>query len=154
MLVVHRQSDRARTFLQELDELGTVHPSQIGSLLRSALALGEPALAERLAGHLRGESPVDGHARVSAAAQLAEAAGDYAAAAPLYEQTAEEWEQFGDVPERAYALLGQGRCLHALGRSEAEQPLRLASELFALLGYRPALEQTEALLHQAQATAN
>jgi tetratricopeptide (TPR) repeat protein len=154
MLVAQRHLDRARTLLQELDELGTVHPSQIGSLLRSALALGEPALAERLAGHLRGESPVDRHAKVSAAAQLAEAAGDYAAAAPLYEQAAEEWEQFGDVPERAYALLGQGRCLHALGRSESEQLLRLARELFALLGYRPALEQTEALLLEAQAAAN
>jgi tetratricopeptide (TPR) repeat protein len=154
MLVAQRHLDRARTLLQELDELGTVHPSQIGSLLRSALALGEPALAERLAGHLGGESPVDRHAKVSAAAQLAEAAGDHDAAARLYERAAEEWEQFGDVPERAYALLGQGRCLHALGRGEAELPLRLARELFALLGYRPALEQTEALLHQAQAAAN
>ena len=49
-------------------------------------------------------------------AQLAEAAGDHAAAALLYEEAAERWQQFGHVPERAYALLGQGRCLHALAR--------------------------------------
>jgi tetratricopeptide (TPR) repeat protein len=154
MLLAQRQPERARTLLRELDELGTVHPFRLGSLLRTALALDEPALAERLAGRLDALSSIDLHAQVSASAQLAEAAGDHDAAVRLYEQAAEEWEQFGDVPERAYALLGQGRCLHALGRGEAEQPLRLACELFALLGYRPALEQTEALLHEAQAAAN
>jgi class 3 adenylate cyclase len=36
-----------------------------------------------------------------------------------------------DVPERAYALLGQGRCLRALGRPAAEEPLHEARDLFA-----------------------
>ena len=38
------------------------------------------------------------------------------------------------MPERAYALLGQGRCLRGLGRHEAEQPLREARDLFAVDG--------------------
>jgi hypothetical protein len=46
----------------------------------------------------------------------------------------------------AYALLGQGRCLAALGKPEAEEPLREAKELFASMGYGPALAETEALL--------
>jgi hypothetical protein len=37
----------------------------------------------------------------------------------------------------AYALLGQGRCLAALGKPEAEEPLREAKELFASMGYGP-----------------
>jgi hypothetical protein len=54
------------------------------------------------------------------------------------------------VPERAYALLGQGRCLAALGKPEAEEPLREARELFASMGYKPALAETEALLGGAE----
>ena len=52
-------------------------------------------------------------------------------------------KQFGNVPERAYALLGQGRCLLALGDPAAEQPLREAAELFSSMGYRPALAETK-----------
>jgi hypothetical protein len=51
--------------------------------------------------------------------------------------------------EEAQALLGRGRCLLALGRApEAAQPLREAREIFARLGARPALEETDALLEQ------
>jgi hypothetical protein len=61
------------------------------------------------------------------------------------------WETFGNVPERAYALLGKGRCLRALDSSMAEEPLRVAKELFATMGYKPALARTEALLGDAEA---
>jgi hypothetical protein len=57
------------------------------------------------------------------------------------------------VPERAYALLGQGRCLAALGKPEAEAPLRKARELFASMGYEPALAETDELLTQGEAAA-
>ena len=53
------------------------------------------------------------------------------AAARLYTEAAERWREFGNVPERAYALLGQGRCLAALGQPEAEEPLREAQGAFA-----------------------
>jgi hypothetical protein len=55
------------------------------------------------------------------------------------------------VPERAYALLGQGRCLLALGDEGAEPPLHEARERLASMGYKPALEVTEALLERAAA---
>ncbi len=84
---------------------------------------------------------------------LAEAAGDSTEAARLYAEAAERWRDFGSVPERAYALLGRGRCLVALGRPAAEEPLREARELFAPLGYKPALAECEALLGESEAAA-
>lgn len=56
-------------------------------------------------------------------------------------------------PECAYALLGHGRCLLSVGRSAAKVPLATARELFASLGYKPALAETEALLAQDEAAA-
>ncbi len=96
-------------------------------------------------------SPLREHALVSARAYLAEAAGDHNAAAHFYQQAADRWQQFGNVPERAYALLGQGRCLSALGKPDAQDPLRQARELFAAIGYRPALAETDALLGESEA---
>jgi hypothetical protein len=57
----------------------------------------------------------------------------------------------GNVPERAYALLGQGRCLLASGRPGPQVPLAEARQLFALMGYKPALAETEVLLEQSPA---
>jgi hypothetical protein len=58
---------------------------------------------------------------------------------------------FGNVPERAYALLGQGRCLLALGEAAAEVPLAEASDMFASMGYKPALAENEELLAETGA---
>ena len=98
-------------------------------------------------------TPLAEHALCACRAQLAEAAGEHAEAAALYAEAAERWREFGNVPERAYALLGQGRCLRALGEPEAEEPLREARELFASMGYKPALAETEALLGESEAAA-
>ena len=47
--------------------------------------------------------------------------------------------------EEAQALLGQGRCLVALGKTpEAAAPLAAAREIFARLGAKPALAEAEA----------
>ena len=121
-------------------------------MLRTALAVGDPALAKRLADGLEARYPLDEHALCAARAQLAEHAGDHVDAATLYAEAAARWQEFGFVPERAYALLGQGRCLLALGLPGAEQPLRQARDLFAAMGYKPALAETEALLEQTVAT--
>jgi hypothetical protein len=84
---------------------------------------------------------------------VAEDAGEHAEAAALYAEAAERWKEFGNVPERAYALLGYGRCLLALGTPDAEKPLREAQELFASMGYQPALAETEALLGEGEGAA-
>jgi hypothetical protein len=118
------------------------------------LALEDVPLAQRFATGINPVAPLDEHVLATSRAQLAEATGEHADAARLYHEAVERWHQFGNVPERAYALLGQGRCLAALGQADAEQPLREARELFASMGYKPALAETEALLGETEAAAS
>ena len=60
---------------------------------------------------------------------------------------AQRWHDFGVPYEEAQALLGQGRCLLALGTAEeAAGSLTGAREVFEHLGARPALVETEELL--------
>jgi len=148
--------ERAPALLAELEQIAGTHETpyyarQLAGMLRTALAAGDPALAKRLADGLELRYPLDDHALCAARAQLAEHAGDHADAATLYAEAAARWHEFGNVPEHAHALLGQGRCLLALGRPGAEQPLREARDLFAAMGYKPALAETEALLDQTAA---
>jgi hypothetical protein len=120
-------------------------------LLRTTLSLGESGLAHRFVDGVEPRTPHDRHAYASARAQLAEADGQHADAAQLYRDAAERWHDFGNVPERAYALLGEGRCLLACGGGGAEAPLTEARDLFASMGYRPALAETERLLAETVA---
>jgi hypothetical protein len=85
-------------------------------------------------GRRRALTPIHEHALCTDRAQLAEAAGERAQAATLYAEAAGRWPEFGQVPERADALLGQGRCLFSLGRPAAKVPLAEARELFTSLG--------------------
>ena len=123
-------------------------------MLRTALAAGDPGLARRLAEGIEPHYPGREHALCAARAQLAEHAGDHAIAAALYAEAASRWQQFGNVREYAYALLGQGRCLLTLADPTAEQPLRQAADLFNSMGYRPALAETEALIVQTSVRAS
>jgi len=146
---------QARALLGELEQTSGArevpyYARQLAAMLRTALAAGDPELAERLAEGLEPLFAVREHALCAARAQLAEAAGDHAEAALLYAEAAERWREFGNLPELGYALLGGGRCLLALGRAGAEVPLAEARELFASLGYKPAHAETEALLIQSE----
>jgi class 3 adenylate cyclase/tetratricopeptide (TPR) repeat protein len=150
--------DEARSLLSELERVPGARDTpyyarRLTAMIRTALPARDPELAERLAGGLEPRYPLRKHALCTARAQLAEHAGDHADAVTLYEEAAARWKEFGNVPERAYALLGRGRCLAALGRAEAEEPLREARELFASMGYKPALAETEALLGEGEAAA-
>jgi hypothetical protein len=156
MLVAQGHADEARALLAELDQIPSVREDAdyqlaLSELLRSTLTLGDVALAHRLVEGVEPRTPMAEHALASARAQLAEATGGHAEAAQLYREAAERWRQFGKFPERAYALLGQGRCLAALGKPEAEAPLREARDLFTTLGYQPALAETQALLGESEA---
>ena len=121
---------------------------------RTALAAGDPELAKQLSEGLEPILPLREHALCAARAQLAEHAGDHAEAATLYAEAAARWQEFGNVPERAYALLGQGRCLLVFGDPAAQEPLAQARELFTSMGYRPALADTETLLERTAAAAS
>jgi tetratricopeptide (TPR) repeat protein len=148
VLVALHKRDQARVMLHELGQLGVIpeFSPELPYLVRVAVALDEAPLAERLAADIEPVTPLDEHARATVRAQLAEAAGRHADAALLYQEAAERWRAFGSVPERAHALLGQGRCLVTHGDEAAEVPLAQARDLFASMGYKPALAETEKLL--------
>ncbi len=161
LLLARGERQHAQSLLHELDELTAARADlfparQFPSLVRDALDLDDEPLVERLVQRFEAKAtvPFDEHVLASARAQLAEAAGDRSAAAELYREAVERWREFGRVPELAYALLGQGRCLAALGQPAAEEPLREAKELFSWMGYKPALAETEALLAETAAAAS
>jgi tetratricopeptide (TPR) repeat protein len=134
--------ERTLALLAELEQAagarGTpYYARQLPTMLRTALAADDPALATRLADGLEPRYPLDEHGLCAARAQLAEHAGERADAAAVYAEAAARWQEFGNVPERGHALLGHGRCMLALGRPGAEQPLREARDLFAVMGYKP-----------------
>jgi class 3 adenylate cyclase/tetratricopeptide (TPR) repeat protein len=157
--LVAETPERACALLAELEQTPGTHETpyyarDLAAMLRTALAAGDPELARRLADGLEPRYPLDEHALCAARAQLAEHPGDHPEAATLYAEATARWQEFGNVPERAHALLGQGRCLLALGDPAAEQPLHQAAELFSSMGYRRTLAETEALLEQATAPAH
>jgi ATP/maltotriose-dependent transcriptional regulator MalT len=114
-------------------------------LVRTALALAEQELAARLLEGVSQATPMREHALIACHAELAAAAGEHARAAALFAEAAERWRDFENVPERAYALLGQGRCMLADGDAGGQAPLAEARALFASIGYGPALGASEAL---------
>ena len=119
-------------------------------MVRTSVGLGDVALAQRLTAGFEPRYPWAEHALVAANAALTEARGDLQVAADAYADAADRWEGFGVVPEQAFALLGQGRCLVGLSRPiEAASVLQHAREIFEGLKAAPALAETDALLHQA-----
>ena len=153
------QNDAAATLLDEV--LATPGAREIQyygiylpTMVRTALELGDQALAQRLADGCESHYPFAGHAGVTASAALAESRGDHRAAGDGYAEAAQRWHRFGVIPEQAFALLGQGRCLTALGRpTEATPALRSAREIFDALRAAPALAETDSLLQQAALSA-
>ena len=116
---------------------------------RTALAAGDLHLAERLVEGVEPLMPVHEHALTSISALLTEARGDGAEAMAAFADAATRWHDFGVPYEEAQALLGQGRCLVALGRApEAAAPLAAGREIFARLGAKPALTETDELLQR------
>jgi len=150
---------RARLLLQEIERVpmtrvGPLYAAVLPSAVRTAVALGEHSLGERLLDGVPAVTPVQERAIRTTQAQLAEAGGNDREAAEIYADAATGWEQFGNVPERAYALLGQGRCLSALADAAAEEPLSGARDLFAAMGYAPALAETQSLLDRRRLAAS
>ena len=128
------------------------YESYLPGMVRAALAMRASGLAERLVAALEPHYPHAEHALVAANAAVSEAHDELQAAADSYGDVADRWERLGVVPEQAFALLGQGRCLVGLSHSTDAAPiLQQARETFAKLKAGPALDETEALLHRATA---
>jgi tetratricopeptide (TPR) repeat protein len=131
------------------------YASSLPDAVRTALAAGNPDLAARLAESVEPIYPLHEHALATARALLLEHHGSYAEAAELFADAAGRWERFEMPWEQAQALLGQGRCLLALGRpAEASEPLRRARDVFTELGAKPAVAETDALLERATALSS
>jgi tetratricopeptide (TPR) repeat protein len=140
-----------------LVELGARSPDAVAnwtvyvaSLVRLALELGDLGLAELLGARSVPDVPYDQHVAATTAATLVEARGDLDDAISGYADLERTWREFGVIPETAFAALGLGRCLVALGREEdARAPLLRARDLFVQLKAAPALSEIDALLDRA-----
>ena len=110
---------------------------------RICRAAGEPGLAERF---LQGADAPAARYRnclATARAVLAETRGDLPEAASRYDDAGDRWRSFGVALEHGQALLGLGRCATRLGRPPAREPLLQAHEIFARLGARGLLAETD-----------
>ncbi len=149
--------DTAARLLAEVDttpgtRTTTYYPVWLPGMVRTALTINRPDLAQRLTVGIEPRNPYTEHALVAANAALVEARGDFRAAADAHSHAASRWEAFGVVPEHAFALLGQGRCLIALGdHAAATAALQQARVIFEQLEAAPALNEIDTLLGQASA---
>jgi class 3 adenylate cyclase/tetratricopeptide (TPR) repeat protein len=149
------QDDAAAALLIELESYpgardNSYYSALLPAMVRGALGIRESELAERLVIGVEARYPYAEHALVAANAALTEAREDLQVAADAYADAADRWKRFGVVPEHAFALLGQGRCLLSLSRpNEASPVLEHAREIFELLKAAPALAETDALLAAA-----
>jgi class 3 adenylate cyclase/tetratricopeptide (TPR) repeat protein len=128
---------------------GTYRALPLPGLVRTCVATGHLALAQRLLDGLHVNAARLRHCVGTARALLAEAQGDLEAAADLHAKTAAGWSSYGCVPEHGQALLALGRCLARLGRPGARDRLAEARVIFARLGARPLVAQTEGWFQEA-----
>ena len=119
---------------------------QIPQMLRTAHKVAAVELAEKLTAWVTPRLPAQRYGRAYGDALLAEGRGEHESAVAGFQEAVTGWHGFGVPYEEGHALLGQGRCLVALGRApEAAAPLAAAREVFARLGARPALAAADDL---------
>ena len=125
------------------------------ALVRTAIAIDHLDVAQSLTTGYQPRTPYAHHALITATAALAEAGGDTQAAGDGYGDAAARWEQFGVIPEHAYALQAHGRCLIHIGQPQEAAPiLRQARALLDQLRALPALAETDTLLEKATALSS
>jgi tetratricopeptide (TPR) repeat protein len=150
LLLAQGRPAEARSLLVELTDIDALRTdpdcgAHLPELVRCALSLGDTVLAGRLADGVEAGTPLVERSLSSVRAALAEA-DDPGVAAALFADVAARWQEFGQLPEQAYALLGEGRCRLAAGLPDAAEPLSRAKELFITMGLRQAVADTDALL--------
>ena len=146
----------ARRLLVELAGLEDVGSSWwyalLPTLVRSTIQLGDPGLAEAIQGKVERTVPSQADAAVAASAAILEARGDLAAAVDAYADAVRRWDAMRSVAELAFALLGHGRTLLAMGRpEEASASLERARAIFTDLRAKPALREIDAVMPPMQA---
>jgi hypothetical protein len=133
---VSGNTDRAVAYLEELDRITVGQPAWRSFCrvepTRVAVAAGRLDLAAGFGDGPELTAGWDVCACATARGMLSEARGEIEEAAASYRHAAGLWQEYGSVLERAYALLGLGRC----GDDEAA---REASGIFERLGAAPVL---------------
>jgi hypothetical protein len=126
----------------------------LSDLAREATALGRPDLLTSLLTLTEGGERAKLLITTPWQALAVEAAGRHDDALVLFRKSETGWRERSDPCEQAHSLLGQARCLIALGRpKEAVRPLGEARDLFAPLGAVPALADTRVLLGESEVAA-
>ncbi|HYZ02212.1 MAG TPA: adenylate/guanylate cyclase domain-containing protein [Candidatus Binatia bacterium] len=146
--------EEAMSLLNELGgELDQAKENRAYSLLEAMLlarALGDLQQVDRFGirpSDPRLAYPVAAAVALAVEAERAEAHGNHEEALRRFVEAEETWSALGHVFHRGLALLGQARCLSALGRpAKAEGPAREAEVIFAGLRARSLAGQARALL--------
>lgn len=159
LLLAGGQSGQARALLDELATTSGMradpyYAAYLTRFVRCAQVLEDETLAARLTDGVEPRTPMQQHALVACRAVVAELRGDHQAAAATYSDAASRWREFGDLPERAYALLGHGRCLMIIGARGSDVALREARNIFTSIGFSTAVSETEGLLQRTTASTS
>ena len=125
---------------------GPEYGPRLPSLVRAAIAVGDPALGAAIAHGVRPVLPIREHALVTVDALLQQARGDHAGAVLAFTDAVARWAEFGNLLEEAYARLGMGRSLQALADPTAPECLSEARALFSGMGAQAPLAVCDLLL--------
>ena len=146
------RSEEARALLAQISpartSFGGFGALRLPHLTRCDLAVGDIATAEQRCQNFVPLFQNHATGLQTAWAQVAEARGEFRPAAEAFGQASEQWRASGSALEQAYAVLGAGRCLVALGDAAADERLHEARRLFLGMGAGPRVEECDALLGQ------
>jgi hypothetical protein len=110
--------------------------------------VGDVELAEQLCTGIKPLNTGLEAALAASQAQIEEARGDRERAAETFQNAAERLGLLGAGLERAFAVLGKGRCLASLQDPSAQPSVREARRLFAEMSARPRIDECDTLIAQ------
>lgn len=143
--------DAARSVLA--DAIGRTPPGELydpAGMVRACLRADAVDLARRALELGASSGPMLAIGALAAEAMIAEAEGHLDAARLGFAQAAEAYARLGVVPERAYALVGLGRCQIALGETaEGVVRLRESRVIWECLRAVPRIAEIDAILATA-----
>lgn len=133
----------------ELDRSTSGYWTYLALTTRVALALGDLEAARDVSRGVSGRAAVQRCGMASNDGLVAEADGRPADAVIAYARAAEAWTAFGVPLEAAYAELGAGRCLAALGRTgESRERLAAARDTAARIDAGVIVREADEVLAQ------
>jgi class 3 adenylate cyclase/tetratricopeptide (TPR) repeat protein len=144
----------AIALIEELERVTRDRPSSyraryVCELVRISTAGGAIGLAERLLQGIADSVRRHALSLLTAGAVLDEVRDNLEPALRAFRRAADEWREFGFLLEEGEALLGAGRTLVRLRRSEASGVLSQARVTFTRLGAAPLVEETDRWLDMA-----